>query len=159
MATSVTLQIYLAIGQLTSRLRRSSLPFLMHINTYFLIALPMCLTYPSSHMFHLDFFIIIFISFSSLFLQLQRLANIGYKSSSMTHTQPSMQLMLLAHSRICNPTFAPIYFFAFPLVILINSCQSQYSAITWFFLSRSSAYGSIKNHLFSLRCFYELLST
>ena len=68
-----------------------------------------------------------------------------------------MQPMLLARSRICNPTFVPTYFFAFPLVILINSCQSQCSATTWF-LSRSLAYGSIKNHLSSLHYFYELLS-
>ena len=69
----------------------------------------------------------------SLSLQLQHLVHIGYKSSFMTHTQLFMQPMLLAHSRICNPTFVPTYFFAFPLVILINSCQSQYSATTWFF--------------------------
>ena len=110
LATSMTLQIYLAVGQLTSRLRKSSLPFLMHINTYFVIALPMCLTYLSilPNCFALNFFIIIFISFSSLSLQLQYLAQIGYKSSSTTHT-----LMLLAHSRICNPTFAPITFLPF----------------------------------------------
>ena len=127
-------------------------------DTYFVILMPMCLTYPLTQVFCLDFFIIIFISFSSLSLQLQRLLHIGYKNSSTTHTQPSMQLILLAHSRICNPTFTPTYFFAFPLVILINSCQSQYSAIIWVFLSCSLAYGYIKNHLSSLCCFYELLS-
>ena len=67
--------------------------------------------------------------------------------------------MLLAHSRICNPTFAPTYFFAFPLVILINSCQSPVLCkLPGFFLSHLTSLSSIKNHLSSLRCFYELLS-
>ena len=56
LATSMTLQSYLAIGQLTGRLRKSSLSFLMHINTYFVTALPMCLTYPLTQVFRLDFF-------------------------------------------------------------------------------------------------------
>ena len=110
LATSMTLQIYLAIGQLTSRLRKSSLPYLMHINIYFVTALPMCLTYPLTQVFHLEFFITIFILVSSLSLQLQHLVHIGYKSSFVTHTQLFMQPMLLAHSRICNPTFIPTYF-------------------------------------------------
>ena len=126
----MTLQIYLAVGQLTSRLRKSPLPYLMHINIYFVTALPMCLTYPLTQVFHLEFFITIFIPVSSLSLQLEHLVHIGYKSSFMTHTQLFMQPMLLAHSRICNPTFVPTYIFAFPLVILINSCQSQCSATT-----------------------------
>ena len=101
-ATSMTLLVYLAVGQLTSRLGKSSLPFLMHINTYFVTALSMCVTYPLTKMFLFRFFLI-FIPFSSLSLQLQHLAHIGYKSSSTTHTPLFTQLMLLAHSRICIP--------------------------------------------------------
>ena len=82
LATTMILQIYLAIGQLTSRLRKSSLQYLMHINIYFVTALPMCLTYPLTQVFHLEFFSNIFISVSSLSLQLQHLVTLDTKALS-----------------------------------------------------------------------------
>ena len=109
-------------------------------------------------MFCLDLFIIIFISFFSLSLQLQHLAHIGYKSSSMTQTQPSMPLILLAHSRICNPTFPPTYFLPFYWSSSSTAVNPSTLQLPVFFLSHSLAYGSIKNHLSSLWCFYELFS-
>ena len=120
-------------------------------------ALPICLTYPLTQVFHLEFFITIFIPVSSFSLQLQHLVHTGYKSSFMTHTQLFMQPMLLAHSRICNPTFIPTYFLHFhwsSSSTAVNPSALQLPG----FLSCSLAYGSIKNHLSSLHYFYELLS-
>ena len=154
----MTLQIYLAFGQLTSRLKKSSLLFLMHINTYFVTALPMCLTYPSTQVFRLDFFHHHFHTFLFPFSTapasgahwIQKLLHDTYTTLHAAYAPRSiknMQSHIRSYQLFCLSIGHPHQQLSIP--VLCNDL---------IFISRSLAYGSIKKHLSSLHYFYELLS-